>query len=169
MRAPDRLALPFVAFDKRPDRRCRAALRRCSRARHRGRHVERRQPDRRARRPGHRPGHDRTPAPTCSSPTSPARPWPASTIAQYLDIPVDPVGAGELVVFCGAIVGAGLGFLWYNTYPAQVFMGDVGALALGGAIGFVALVTKTELPCRSSAASSSSRRCRSSSRSAPSR
>ena len=54
-------------------------------------------------------------------------------------------GAGELAVFCGAIGGAGIGFLWFNTHPAQVFMGDVGALALGGAIGFVALATKTEL------------------------
>ena len=54
-------------------------------------------------------------------------------------------GAGELAVFCGAMGGAGIGFLWYNTHPAQVFMGDVGALALGGAIGFVALATKTEL------------------------
>jgi phospho-N-acetylmuramoyl-pentapeptide-transferase len=65
-------------------------------------------------------------------------------IAQYLGV-AHVVGAGELVVFCGAIVGAGIGFLWYNTHPAQVFMGDVGALALGGAIGFVALATKTEL------------------------
>ena len=54
-------------------------------------------------------------------------------------------GAGELAVFCGAIGGAGIGFLWFNTHPAQVFMGDVGALALGGALGFVALATKTEL------------------------
>jgi len=57
--------------------------------------------------------------------------------AAYLLIPHVP-GAGELAVFCGAIVGACLGFLWFNTYPAQVFMGDVGALALGGALGFVA-------------------------------
>ncbi len=57
--------------------------------------------------------------------------------ASYLLIPHVP-GAGELAVFCGAMVGACLGFLWYNTYPAQVFMGDVGALALGGALGFVA-------------------------------
>lgn len=57
--------------------------------------------------------------------------------SQYLMIPFVP-GAGELTVFCGAIVGACLGFLWFNTYPAQVFMGDVGALALGGALGFVA-------------------------------
>jgi len=55
----------------------------------------------------------------------------------YLLIPYVP-GAGELAVFCGALVGACLGFLWFNTYPAQVFMGDVGALALGGALGFVA-------------------------------
>jgi phospho-N-acetylmuramoyl-pentapeptide-transferase len=55
----------------------------------------------------------------------------------YLMIPHVP-GSGELAVFCGAIVGACLGFLWFNTYPAQVFMGDVGALALGGALGFVA-------------------------------
>jgi len=57
--------------------------------------------------------------------------------ADYLLIP-HVVGAGELTVFCGAMVGACLGFLWFNTYPAQVFMGDVGALALGGALGFVA-------------------------------
>jgi len=57
--------------------------------------------------------------------------------AEYLLIPYVP-GAGELAVFCGALVGACLGFLWFNTYPAQVFMGDVGALALGGALGFVA-------------------------------
>lgn len=65
-------------------------------------------------------------------------------IAHYLGIAHVP-GAGELAVFCGAIGGAGIGFLWYNTHPAQVFMGDVGALALGGALGFVALATKTEL------------------------
>jgi phospho-N-acetylmuramoyl-pentapeptide-transferase len=50
-----------------------------------------------------------------------------------------------MAVFCGAIVGAGLGFLWFNTYPAQVFMGDVGALALGAALGLVALVIRQEL------------------------
>jgi phospho-N-acetylmuramoyl-pentapeptide-transferase len=65
-------------------------------------------------------------------------------IAEYLGMPHVP-GAGELAVFCGAMGGAGIGFLWFNTHPAQVFMGDVGALALGGAIGFVALATKTEL------------------------
>ncbi|HZL19748.1 MAG TPA: phospho-N-acetylmuramoyl-pentapeptide-transferase [Polyangia bacterium] len=65
-------------------------------------------------------------------------------IADYLGMPHVP-GAGELAVFCGAMGGAGIGFLWFNTHPAQVFMGDVGALALGGAIGFVGLATKTEL------------------------
>ncbi|HEY8927405.1 MAG TPA: phospho-N-acetylmuramoyl-pentapeptide-transferase, partial [Polyangia bacterium] len=65
-------------------------------------------------------------------------------IAEYLGLAPVP-GAGELAVFCGAIGGAGIGFLWFNTHPAQVFMGDVGALALGGALGFVGLATKTEL------------------------
>jgi phospho-N-acetylmuramoyl-pentapeptide-transferase len=65
-------------------------------------------------------------------------------VANYLGMP-HILGAGELAVFCGAIGGAGIGFLWFNTHPAQVFMGDVGALALGGALGFVALATKTEL------------------------
>ncbi len=64
--------------------------------------------------------------------------------ASYLHISHLP-GAGELVVFCGAIVGAGLGFLWFNTYPAQVFMGDVGALALGAALGVVAVIVRQEL------------------------
>ncbi|MBT8420862.1 MAG: phospho-N-acetylmuramoyl-pentapeptide-transferase [Gammaproteobacteria bacterium] len=54
-------------------------------------------------------------------------------------------GAGELVVLCGAIVGAGLGFLWFNTYPAQVFMGDIGALALGAALGVIAVLIRQEL------------------------
>jgi phospho-N-acetylmuramoyl-pentapeptide-transferase len=65
-------------------------------------------------------------------------------IAEYLGMPHVP-GSGELAVFCGAMGGAGIGFLWFNTHPAQVFMGDVGALALGGALGFVGLATKTEL------------------------
>ena len=55
-------------------------------------------------------------------------------------------GSGELTIFCGGLVGAGLGFLWFNTYPAQVFMGDTGSLALGAALGTVALVTKHEIP-----------------------
>ena len=62
----------------------------------------------------------------------------------YLGIPYVP-GVGEMVVFCGAIVGAGLGFLWFNTYPAQVFMGDVGALALGAALGVIAVIVRQEL------------------------
>lgn len=62
----------------------------------------------------------------------------------YLNIPF-VTGAGELVILCGAIVGAGLGFLWFNTYPAQVFMGDVGALALGAALGIVAVIARHEI------------------------
>jgi phospho-N-acetylmuramoyl-pentapeptide-transferase len=65
-------------------------------------------------------------------------------IAEYLQIPHIP-GSGELSVFCGAMVAAGLGFLWFNAYPAQVFMGDVGSLPLGAAIGSVAIVTKNEI------------------------
>ncbi len=64
--------------------------------------------------------------------------------ARYLAIPSLPE-AGELAVFCGALVGAGLGFLWFNTYPAMVFMGDVGALALGAALGIVAVLVRQEL------------------------
>ena len=65
-------------------------------------------------------------------------------VARYLDIP-SIASIGELAVYCGAIVGAGIGFLWYNTYPAQVFMGDVGSLALGGGLGMLAVCTKNEL------------------------
>jgi phospho-N-acetylmuramoyl-pentapeptide-transferase len=64
--------------------------------------------------------------------------------ADYLAIPYIS-GVGEMTVFCCAIIGAGLGFLWFNTYPAQVFMGDVGALALGAALGMVAVVVRQEL------------------------
>ncbi|MEK8088908.1 phospho-N-acetylmuramoyl-pentapeptide-transferase [Thermithiobacillus plumbiphilus] len=64
--------------------------------------------------------------------------------ANYLGIP-DVPGSGELLIFCGALVGAGLGFLWFNAYPAQVFMGDVGALALGAALGVVAVVARQEI------------------------
>jgi len=64
--------------------------------------------------------------------------------ADYLGIPHVP-GVGEIGVFCGAMVGAGLGFLWFNAYPAQVFMGDVGALALGAALGAVAVAVRQEL------------------------
>ncbi|WP_188149901.1 phospho-N-acetylmuramoyl-pentapeptide-transferase [Teredinibacter waterburyi] len=64
--------------------------------------------------------------------------------ASYLHIAHIP-GAGELVIFCGALSGAGLGFLWFNTYPAQVFMGDVGALALGAALGVIAVIVRHEI------------------------
>jgi len=65
-------------------------------------------------------------------------------IADYLKILYIP-GSGELAIFCGAMLGASLGFLWYNTHPAEVFMGDVGSLSLGGALGTLAVVTKHEL------------------------
>lgn len=65
-------------------------------------------------------------------------------ISTYLGVPYVP-GVGELSVFCGAITGAGLGFLWFNAYPAQVFMGDIGALALGAALGIVAVLVRQEL------------------------
>lgn len=64
--------------------------------------------------------------------------------ASYLAIPFIP-GAGEVVVFCASLVGAGLGFLWFNTYPAQVFMGDVGALAIGAALGIIAVIVRQEI------------------------
>lgn len=64
--------------------------------------------------------------------------------SEYLQIPY-VVGSGELIVFCGALVGAGLGFLWFNTYPAQIFMGDVGSLALGAALGVIAVIIRQEL------------------------
>jgi phospho-N-acetylmuramoyl-pentapeptide-transferase len=63
--------------------------------------------------------------------------------ATYLQIPFVR-GSGELTVLCGALVGSGLGFLWFNTYPAQVFMGDVGSLSLGAALGMIAVITKQE-------------------------
>ncbi len=67
-----------------------------------------------------------------------------AVFARYLLIPHIP-GAGELMVFCGALAGAGLGFLWFNAYPAEVFMGDVGALALGAALGAIAVVVRQEI------------------------
>jgi phospho-N-acetylmuramoyl-pentapeptide-transferase len=72
--------------------------------------------------------------------------WAAGNVvfATYLGIPYI-AGAGEMLVFCAALAGAGLGFLWFNTYPAQVFMGDIGALALGAALGVVAVVVRQEL------------------------
>jgi phospho-N-acetylmuramoyl-pentapeptide-transferase len=67
-----------------------------------------------------------------------------AVFASYLAIPPVP-GAGELLIFCSALGGAGLGFLWFNTYPAQVFMGDIGALALGAALGLVAVIVRQEI------------------------
>ena len=65
-------------------------------------------------------------------------------LATYLLIPYVP-GAGEMVIFCGALVGSGLGFLWFNSYPAQLFMGDTGALSLGAIIGTAAILIKQEI------------------------
>jgi len=67
-----------------------------------------------------------------------------AVFSKYLGLPHIP-GAGELVVFCTAMVGAGLAFLWFNAYPAEVFMGDVGALALGAALGVVAVIVRQEI------------------------
>ena len=68
----------------------------------------------------------------------------SATYSKYLFIP-HIEGAGELIIFCGALAGAGLAFLWFNTHPAQVFMGDVGALALGGALGTIAVIVRQEI------------------------
>ncbi len=68
----------------------------------------------------------------------------SAVYSKYLFIPYIP-GAGELLIFCGAMAGAGLAFLWFNAYPAQVFMGDVGALALGGALGTIAVIVRQEI------------------------
>ncbi len=67
-----------------------------------------------------------------------------AVFSRYLGLPHIP-GAGELAVFCGALAGAGLGFLWFNAYPAEVFMGDVGALALGAALGSIAVIVRQEI------------------------
>ncbi|MGH8072919.1 MAG: phospho-N-acetylmuramoyl-pentapeptide-transferase [Lysobacter sp.] len=67
-----------------------------------------------------------------------------AVFSEYLQIPAVP-GAGELVIICAAIAGAGLGFLWFNTYPAMVFMGDIGALALGAVLGTIAIIVRQEL------------------------
>ena len=67
-----------------------------------------------------------------------------ANFSSYLNIAYIP-GVGELVIYCGALAGAGLGFLWFNTYPAQVFMGDVGALALGAALGVIAVIVRHEI------------------------
>jgi phospho-N-acetylmuramoyl-pentapeptide-transferase len=67
-----------------------------------------------------------------------------AVFSSYLQIPSIP-GAGELAIFCGALAGAGLGFLWFNAYPAQVFMGDIGALAIGAALGTIAVIVRQEI------------------------
>jgi phospho-N-acetylmuramoyl-pentapeptide-transferase len=67
-----------------------------------------------------------------------------AVFSKYLSVPYVP-GAGELAVICGALAGAGLGFLWFNAYPAEVFMGDVGALALGAALGTIAVIVRQEI------------------------
>ena len=67
-----------------------------------------------------------------------------AVFARYLLVPHIP-GAGELLIFCAAMAGAGLAFLWFNAHPAQVFMGDVGALALGGALGTIAVIVRQEI------------------------
>jgi len=67
-----------------------------------------------------------------------------SVFSGYLGLPFLP-GAGELAIFCGGLAGAGLGFLWFNTYPAQIFMGDIGALAVGAALGLIAVIVRQEL------------------------
>ena len=67
-----------------------------------------------------------------------------AVLADYLQIPFVP-GTGELAVYCGALVGSSLGFLWFNSYPAQMFMGDVGSLAIGGTLGAIAIITKQEI------------------------
>jgi len=68
----------------------------------------------------------------------------SSVYSRYLLFPYIP-GAGELLIFCAALAGAGLAFLWFNAHPAQVFMGDVGALALGGGLGTLAVITRQEI------------------------
>ena len=67
-----------------------------------------------------------------------------SVFSGYLALPFLP-GAGELAIYCGALAGAGLGFLWFNTYPAQIFMGDIGALAVGAALGLIAVIVRQEI------------------------
>ena len=67
-----------------------------------------------------------------------------AVFSKYLGLP-HIAGAGELAVICGALAGAGLGFLWFNAYPAEVFMGDVGALALGAALGTIAVIVRQEI------------------------
>ena len=150
--------------------RCRSALYIAVRGLRRRRHVERGEPHRRPRRPRHRPGdHQRGHVPHLGVPRrrhvrhrqrrAALRRRDATSTSRTI------ASVGELAVFCGAMVGAGIGFLWYNTYPAQVFMGDVGSLALGGGLGTLRRVHQERAALdHRSAASSSSRRSASSRR-----
>ena len=106
---------------------------------HHRRRRQCREPDRRARWPRHRAGHDRR-----ATFGFIAYLVGNALFADYLQIHFVQ-GTGELAVICGALVGAGLGFLWFNAPPAQIFMGDTGSLALGGALGTIAVATKHEL------------------------
>ena len=101
---------------------------------------QRRQPHRRPRRPGDHAGGDGR----LGARRVRLRHRQRRCISRYLLFPYIP-GAGELLIFCAAMAGAGLAFLWFNTHPAQVFMGDVGALALGGALGTIAVITRQEI------------------------
>ena len=100
---------------------------------------QRREPDRRPRRPRHRAGDDRGATFGFIAYLS-----GNAIFANYLQINFVP-GTGELAVVCGAMIGAGLGFLWFNAPPAQIFMGDTGSLALGGLLGTVAVAAKHEI------------------------
>ena len=140
-----RLALPLLNFQNHDIQIPAAAL--CHRrSRHRGHgHVERGQFDRRPRRSGHRAGHHLVRSRSCCCAYAAGHDLArASTSPTTWASPTCP-GRASWPCSAAPSVGPGIGFLWYNTHPAQVFMGDVGALALGGAIGFVALATKTEL------------------------
>ena len=136
-RPPFATSLAFPFFKELVDQ-SRLVLRRLRRLHHR-RRRQRGEPDRRARRACHRPGDDR-----------------GGELRRHLlsrrqrgvrRLSADPfrAGTGELAVLCGAVIGAGLGFLWFNAPPASIFMGDTGSLALGGLIGTVAVATKHEI------------------------
>ena len=104
------------------------------------RREQRRQPDRRPRRSRDQHVRDRRHGVHGAR----LRHRPRGASPRYLLL-VHFAPAGELTIFCGALVGASLGFLWYNAHPAEIFMGDVGSLALGGALGTVAILIKQEL------------------------
>ena len=129
------LTVPFFKNCRHP---ARPLLRLRRHLRHR-RRRQRRQPHRRPRRPRHRAGdHRRRHLRRLRLPHRPRR------VRRYLQIHYVP-GVGELAIICGALIGAGLGFLWFNAPPAMIFMGDTGSLALGGALGAIAVATKHEI------------------------